>query len=752
MVTLECLSDAVGPRPRFLDGRTHDGTTGLADHTDPPFTGTAWAVTTLAPGVVKFRCMGHIDGPPFLEGPRFLDGRTRDGTVGLAPMLAAPLSGERWRVTEHADAIVTLQCLGEFENPNFRFLDGRTLDATVGLAPHTDPPFTGTRWRVRGHGTIVVLESQGRAFGIRFLDGRTAENAVALAPMALGPFTGTRWLMQRSGGAVTLKCLGTLKGNRFLNGRPAERRVDLVTNAGAELSGTRWTMTRIPNPHADVEPGYLATLRCLSTVEGEHRFLDGITQEGKVSLAPHAAPPFTGTLWRVLPAGMYWEPCPHFHEAEVRPAHPTIQAIRTERIGQLTGRKDPEDRPLINGNTAVLGVPGVDLGANTEDGQGRLFIFFGDVVRDTRTNGPDVDEDAVAFTVDAAVDEFPGGGGGLRLNIVMDGAFFDPFRVDGPSHIGVTKTFEVPSGAFSHDGRVFVFFHIWDSTDRGPGPKPAEGCYLASKSRPGQPGPFSEVCLFSPRPLADGRPGADQFGGVAAVKVRNADHAWLPDNAASLAEEGIVMFGIGPNPAFGYSAIHLAWMPLIGHNPNLADVRYFTNQSPRWDPLVEKAITLFGKQTNLQSISAGFLKGLGKWIVLHMTADDTKRITGPVVARIGTPPFDWSEEFLLFDPCRERAYGRYMHWPDLDRINADDPRRDPTAPPPIGPGWAYGAFLLERFTRWDAATRELTLYYLLSLGSPYQVQVMKSRITIARRAATTTLVTARLQIHGTTPF
>ncbi len=60
MVTLECLSDLAGPR--FLDGRVADGSVGLAPHTDWPFTGTWWAVVRLADDVVKFRCMTHFQG------------------------------------------------------------------------------------------------------------------------------------------------------------------------------------------------------------------------------------------------------------------------------------------------------------------------------------------------------------------------------------------------------------------------------------------------------------------------------------------------------------------------------------------------------------------------------------------------------------------------------------------------------------------------------------------------------------------
>jgi len=135
-VILTCLGQAPGPKE--LDGRTGDGTVGLAPHTGPPFSGTSWS-RTIHGDVWTLKCLGDI------EGPRFLDGRTQDGTVGLAPSTEAPFSGTRWRATNTGQDF-TLECLGEVEGA--RFLDGRTGDGTVGLAPNTEPPFTGTHWRV----------------------------------------------------------------------------------------------------------------------------------------------------------------------------------------------------------------------------------------------------------------------------------------------------------------------------------------------------------------------------------------------------------------------------------------------------------------------------------------------------------------------------------------------------------------------------------------------------------------------------
>ena len=48
----------------------------------------------LVPGyVVMLRCLGDIAGPPWL------DGRTLEGSVGLAPDLSPAYTGARWQVS-----------------------------------------------------------------------------------------------------------------------------------------------------------------------------------------------------------------------------------------------------------------------------------------------------------------------------------------------------------------------------------------------------------------------------------------------------------------------------------------------------------------------------------------------------------------------------------------------------------------------------------------------------------------------------
>jgi hypothetical protein len=137
VVILTCL--ASGPGPHNLDGRTGDGTVGLAPHLGAPFTGTRWR-RRMSNDVWTLECLGDAPGPA-----RFLDGRIADDSVGLAPNTQPPFTGTRWRARRVGDGF-TLQCLAAQDAP--RFLDGRIGNGTVGLAPTTDPPFTGTHWRV----------------------------------------------------------------------------------------------------------------------------------------------------------------------------------------------------------------------------------------------------------------------------------------------------------------------------------------------------------------------------------------------------------------------------------------------------------------------------------------------------------------------------------------------------------------------------------------------------------------------------
>ena len=147
-VSLRCLGNVNGPR--FLDGRTANATVGLAPDLSKRFSGTKWHVMSGGRGSIVLKCMGNV------PGNRWLDGRTAGGTVGLAPNTNQPYTGTHWQVVPLDNSnpnIVGLKCLGTVEGP--RWLDGRTGNGSVGLAKTTDPPFTGTKWEVKIYPGII---------------------------------------------------------------------------------------------------------------------------------------------------------------------------------------------------------------------------------------------------------------------------------------------------------------------------------------------------------------------------------------------------------------------------------------------------------------------------------------------------------------------------------------------------------------------------------------------------------------------
>ena len=136
--SLRCLGDRNGPR--YLDGHTQDGRVGLVAALVKPFYGTKWRLVNVGNGAVALRCEGNV------KGPVWLDGRTHEGTVGLAPGTTGVYTGTRWELIE-VNGGFTLKCLGKIDGP--RWLDGRTQDGSVGLAKTTDAPFTGTKWEIK---------------------------------------------------------------------------------------------------------------------------------------------------------------------------------------------------------------------------------------------------------------------------------------------------------------------------------------------------------------------------------------------------------------------------------------------------------------------------------------------------------------------------------------------------------------------------------------------------------------------------
>jgi hypothetical protein len=148
-LSLQCLgTGSGGNQGTYLDGltaaRAPAPSVGLATATVEPFTGTRWLALPIQgapPNQVYLQCLGDI------AGPRFLDGRTETGTVGLAPTTAAQFTGTRWQVNDAGSDEVTLVCLGaSTAGSNVRFLRGVVGQGAVGLVDFGGLP--ATLWRI----------------------------------------------------------------------------------------------------------------------------------------------------------------------------------------------------------------------------------------------------------------------------------------------------------------------------------------------------------------------------------------------------------------------------------------------------------------------------------------------------------------------------------------------------------------------------------------------------------------------------
>jgi hypothetical protein len=94
----------------------------------------------------------------------------------------------------------------------------------------------------------------------------------------------------------------------------------------------------------------------------------------------------------------------------------------------------------------------------------------------------------------------------------------------------------------------------------------------------------------------------------------------------------------------------------------------------------------------------------------------------PVVYRIGSSPWSWFQEQVLFDPMAGDDYPPWMH-----REGRDD-GIDRIPPRNRGDGWLYSPLLLDRYTSWDSWNQVATVHFLMSTNNPYQVMLMRAHL------------------------
>src|SRR5262249_18055071 len=142
------------------------------------------------------------------------------------------------------------------------------------------------------------------------------------------------------------------------------------------------------------------------------------------------------------------------------------------------------------------------------------------------------------------------------------------------------------------------------------------------------------------------------------------------------------------------------------------------------------------------SLSVGRFGENGVWILLYQRTARPEAPEESIVARMARTPSDFLDEteageIPIFNPATDGAYrvlasdGTVLNRGFMHREPSPTPDGLDRMPPTIGGnGFAYGAYLVNRFTRWDSTSRTLTIYFLMSTGMPYQVQLMRSQITL----------------------
>jgi hypothetical protein len=146
-----------------------------------------------------------------------------------------------------------------------------------------------------GVGDVITLRCQ--ASGTGYLDGHTVGGTVGLAPNTkIPPYSGTRWevLEGNKEGQMSFKCLGTIETQpttrRYLDGVTAEGSVQLAPSRAGVYTGTYWEVSVYSFTRQEI------LLRCLGTGTGGNRYLIG-RGGGNVGLAPEGVGP-PGTRWK----------------------------------------------------------------------------------------------------------------------------------------------------------------------------------------------------------------------------------------------------------------------------------------------------------------------------------------------------------------------------------------------------------------------------------------------------------------------
>jgi hypothetical protein len=345
----------------------------------------------------------------------------------------------------------------------------------------------------------------------------------------------------------------------------------------------------------------------------------------------------------------------------------------TVKISQLTGDQDRQAKqPTLNRTATSVGMAATDLGSTFEH-KGRLFFLFGDTWRAADGRDAGVARDALAWTDSREPSRIK-----LEFLCGPDGKWL-PLDVPGIS----LGPFEVPVNGVSIGDRMFVVF----ATGFRP-PVIAGRSVLTVSDDDGKT--FKQVYQLSD----------DKFRVVALWKT----DPWL------------YIFGIG---RYRQDSVRLARVK-VDRILDRAAIRYFRGLGDdgrsRWSAKEDDAVKLF-RHNVVGEHSVAWCPSVARYVMLYNS-------TAPrgIAMRSAPQPWGpWSEVDIVFDPWKDKGYGRFMHEAGWFRSGDDglsDPRREGTF------GGEYGPYLMPRYTTGDS--RGCRVYYTMSTWNPYQVVIMRT--------------------------
>jgi hypothetical protein len=400
----------------------------------------------------------------------------------------------------------------------------------------------------------------------------------------------------------------------------------------------------------------------------------------------------------------------------------------TFRLCQLTQDWEPTPRPHPT-NTSSIGLSGTDLGIPIEH-KGRLYLFFGDCLP---TDGSSADGDPIAFTTLSDSDDLQNSAPDMYWILGDDGQFRRVI-VEAVS----MGNFEVPTGGFSYDGKLYLFVGSWKRED----PDRMTASFLATTDDPHHDfgllqGISSTVGDKMLPPLPDKEfPGGRWMLHISPTVIRNSDWPWLPSSSG----DGLLMFGSSiyrglPTEHLTAmesvkSNVYLAWAPLTPGTiypsspiPEASEWQFLTGLAgpggyiPLWgkigggrDPLPLLPLDNAGPPPAprlLGEISAFYSALLRRWI-----------LSGSTEGLVNIARYPWGP----WTTSREIA-------------NPAIPGRDADNMTP-GKEWTrkkvtYAPYLIPRWTKWDRSTRKFRVFYTLSVfdqpeQDQYQPQLIRS--------------------------